>query len=98
MPGKACALLCLVVVLVGAACGQAPATGPGTPTPAKEVLDGAMLLQARCTRCHTLARVEGARLTPAEWEQTVRRMVEKGADLSETEISVLVAYLAERYR
>lgn len=94
MRGRCCALVLLLAVLAGmAACGQGPAEE--TPTSTGE---GSILLQQRCTRCHTLERVEAARKTPVEWEQTVRRMVDRGADLSEAEISVLVDYLSERYR
>jgi cytochrome c5 len=36
---------------------------------------GDELLQARCTVCHDLGRVEAASKTQAEWEATVARLV-----------------------
>jgi len=98
----------LGVVMAGvlAACGGGrtetpsptqPPTAEQSPGPAP-VADGATLLQERCTACHTLERVESARKAPEEWEQTVDRMVRRGAQLTEAERVVLVEYLAEHYR
>ncbi len=67
--------------------------GP-TPSPA---IDAAPLLRERCTLCHTLDRVESARKTAEEWEQTVVRMIGRGARLTEEEQRILIAYLAAQY-
>jgi hypothetical protein len=55
------------------------------------------LLQARCTRCHGLDRVQAAAKTQADWEATVERMRAKGAELTDAEAQLLVEYLAETY-
>jgi cytochrome c5 len=59
--------------------------------------DGEALLQERCTVCHSLDRVRQAQKTHGEWEQTVLRMIGKGAQLNENEQGVLIEYLAETY-
>lgn len=98
-------LLGLALVLLVVACGgggeeppvpppvettPAGGQGPGAPT-------GDELLQARCTVCHDLARVEGASKTQAEWETTVERMRGKGAELTDAEAQTLVEFLAKTY-
>jgi cytochrome c5 len=67
---------------------------PTEPSPAG---DGAALLAERCTVCHGLDRVTSAQKTREQWEQTVARMVGKGAELNEEEQKILIAYLAETY-
>ena len=67
---------------------------PTEPSPAG---DGAALLEERCTVCHGLDRTTSARKTRDQWEQTVVRMVGKGAELNEEEQEILIAYLAETY-
>jgi len=67
---------------------------PTEPSPAG---DGAVLLEERCTVCHGLDRTTSARKTREEWEQTVVRMVGKGAELNEEEQEILIAYLTETY-
>lgn len=59
--------------------------------------DGAVLLEQRCTTCHDLNRSTQAQKTREEWEQTVVRMVGKGAQLDEEEQVILIDYLAETY-
>ncbi|MCS7283412.1 MAG: hypothetical protein RMK65_02220 [Anaerolineae bacterium] len=72
-----------------------PAERP-TPSP-PPAIDAAALLRERCTACHTLDRVEGSRKTAEEWDQTVSRMVRRGARLTEEEKRALIAYLAAQY-
>jgi mono/diheme cytochrome c family protein len=82
----------VLVILVLAACGgQSSDMGGG------ETMDGEALLQDRCTQCHGLDRITSASKTQEEWQANVERMVQKGAELNDQEIEVLVAYLAETY-
>lgn len=67
---------------------------PTEPSPAG---DGAALLGERCTVCHGLDRPTSARKTQEQWEQTVVRMIGKGAELNEEEQEILIAYLTETY-
>jgi len=59
--------------------------------------DGAALLEERCATCHGLDRTTSARKNREEWEQTVTRMVAKGAELNAEEQDILIAYLTETY-
>jgi hypothetical protein len=88
----------LVVVMAGvlAACDGGRTETP-SPTQAPAA-DGATLLRERCTVCHTLERVESAHKSAEEWEQTVSRMIGRGARLTAEEKTVLLEYLATHYR
>jgi hypothetical protein len=55
------------------------------------------MLQDRCTRCHTLDRVQTASKSLAQWQITVERMRAKGAELTDDEVQVLIEYLADTY-
>jgi len=70
--------------------GEEPAEQPAST-------EGESLLQERCTACHDLNRVTGAPKTREKWEQTVTRMVGKGAQLNAGEQATLIEYLAETY-
>jgi cytochrome c5 len=71
-----------------------PATEPSAGTPA---VDGATLLETRCSTCHSADRARSASKTRDQWEQTVSRMIEHGAQLTEEEKTVLVDFLAANY-
>jgi cytochrome c5 len=58
---------------------------------------GQALLEERCTSCHGLDRTTSQTKTREEWEQTVTRMVQKGAELNDQEMTTLIDYLAETY-
>ena len=74
----------LIMLLIFVAC-----------SPASSVSDGKTLLEKRCSTCHSTSKVTNATKTRAEWEQTVTRMIGKGARLSDSEKAELVNYLAE---
>lgn len=69
-------------------------TAPPTEAPLEE---GAVLLERRCTVCHTLDRVESSEKSREEWESTVARMVEYGAQLNDAERAALIDYVAATY-
>jgi sulfite dehydrogenase len=58
---------------------------------------GAELTQAKCVVCHEIEHVVRARQSRAEWEDTMRRMVQRGAPLAPDEIRVITDYLATYY-
>ena len=60
-------------------------------------LNGQVLMQERCAKCHDLERVTGAKKTLEQWETTVTRMVTIGADLNPEEQEAVNRYLAEAY-
>lgn len=92
---------CILLIGVGiVACARPPQPPDSTPSPLSVLTatpDGATLLQERCSVCHSLERVQQARKTSSEWEQTVTRMVGRGAKLNEEERTLLIAYLAKQY-
>ena len=93
----------LVILSVLAACGSGSAEPTQAPLPDTAVpeqapaQDGAMLLEARCATCHSADRVGQVTKTRDEWDQSVTRMINKGAQLTEAEQAVLVDYLTETY-
>ena len=84
-------------------CAQAatptPAAVPSmtASAPALPVAEGPILMQDRCSECHSIALIESARGTAQDWQATVDRMVDFGAELSPPEEQVLVQYLAQTY-
>jgi cytochrome c5 len=102
--------LAALLISLFAACGspapsqEEPIAAP-TPTPQEEEeaieqpasTEGESLLQERCTVCHSLSRVTQAQKTREKWEQTVARMVGKGAQLNADEQATLIKYLTETY-
>lgn len=66
-----------------------------TETPA---IDGAALLETRCSGCHSADRARKAKKTREGWDKTVSSMIRKGAALTDAEKAVLVDYLANNYR
>lgn len=59
--------------------------------------EGEQLLQERCSVCHGVRTVTGEKKTAQQWQQTVERMMRKGAKLSDAEKAVIVDYLAGKY-
>jgi glucose/arabinose dehydrogenase len=70
---------------------------PDEETTETVILDGELLVQERCTKCHSLERVENAMKTEAEWDENVKRMVGKGAELNAEEQVAVIKFLAEAY-
>ena len=60
--------------------------------------DGAALLEERCSVCHPSSRPKSKAKTPEQWEQTVTRMIGKGAKLTDEEKKTLVDYLSKTYK
>jgi hypothetical protein len=84
----------LVIVLFANACSS----GSSNTTPASTLaLDGATLVQERCSVCHPLTRVESASHTAGQWQSIVNTMISRGAQLSAQEKTVVVNYLTANY-
>lgn len=75
-------------------------TDQGGTTPSDETegvgLSGQALVEARCTVCHSLDRVNDARLDRSGWDATVGRMIRNGAKITDQEKSAIVDYLSKR--
>ena len=93
----------LVMMAVPASCNSGSSQPTQAPSSAKELpsetpsLNGATLLDTRCSVCHSADKPRQSKKTPEQWEQTVTRMIGKGARLTEAEKTVLVDYLAKTY-
>jgi cytochrome c2 len=88
----------IVVAGVLAACAPAaPQAQPTSPAGSAPGLDGAALVNSRCTACHNLDRVKQAKKTSEQWKETVTRMVANGAKLNADEQAAVIAYLAKTY-
>jgi competence protein ComEA len=85
-------VLGLVLASVLAACG-----GGAKQEAAAQTLDGQALVEARCSVCHSLARVTLASKTRQGWQATVERMVGYGARLNKAEQKAVIDYLAKTY-
>ncbi len=75
-----------------AAVTQAPASGNSGAT-----LDGSKLVDERCSVCHNTDRIKQAHKDQTQWDQTVSRMIEHGAKLTDAEKQALIEYLAKTY-
>jgi cytochrome c5 len=90
----------LVMVALLVACTsatQAPAAPAQAPAAPAQKADGASLLETRCSVCHSADRPKQAKKTRDQWNQTVTRMMGKGAQLTDAEKTVLLDYLAKTY-
>jgi len=100
----------VVVLLVGtlmAACGSRssaiPTSGGSISSPTSgstgsSTADGQTLMQQRCTVCHSTGRITSAHMTAAQWQATVDKMINNGAQLTPQEEQTLVTYLAQNYK
>ena len=64
----------------------------------KSSIDPAALLEERCGSCHSTDIPKNARKAERDWDETVNRMIAKGASLSPEEKNALVKHLARLYR
>ena len=71
--------------LVPAAAQQLP-DGPG-----KEILE------KQCNTCHTLEVIVAQRNDAAEWKRLVMNMIDRGAEITEEQVPVVVDYLATNW-
>jgi competence ComEA-like helix-hairpin-helix protein len=66
-----------------------PANLPDDPTTAVFV--------DKCVKCHDVARVLANRRTPTEWEELIRKMIERGAQGSGSEFEQVYEYLVGHF-
>lgn len=86
-----------VVATCGLEAQTAPAAPPPAATPAPPPGPGLVIINEKCSACHTTATVFGQRRSPEDWAATVQVMVDRGADLSPDEANVVIGYLAENF-
>ena len=56
--------------------------------------NGKAVVEAKCAMCHDIDRVARARFTPADWQTTLNRMKDYGAELTADEWRVVTDYLS----
>lgn len=59
--------------------------------------EGKAVIEQECTACHDATRIAAQKKTKSDWQDTVDRMVSKGAGLSSSEYDVLIAYLVKNF-
>lgn len=76
-------------------------TMPPSPEPAASQQNifgaGKDLAKSVCIVCHSFDRVSNSHKSRAEWETTVKRMVDHGAPLDETQKISVIEYLFAAY-
>ncbi|RPJ38293.1 MAG: hypothetical protein EHM35_04845, partial [Planctomycetaceae bacterium] len=86
----------LLALRLGAAEGEMM-EGDGEEIDMEAGLDGAALVEERCTVCHSRERIDNADKTAEEWAATVDRMISNGAMLNDAERDAVIQYLAETH-
>ena len=62
-------------------------------SPERALQEGPLLLETRCTQCHSLETVLQIKKTRAEWERTLSQMESLNVKISDSEKKVLLDYL-----
>ena len=68
-----------------------PPPAPNPPPDPRDILNGA------CTMCHGVDFIVEHRKDRDDWDFTVHRMMDKGAELTPDDAALLVDYLAKTY-
>jgi glyoxylase-like metal-dependent hydrolase (beta-lactamase superfamily II) len=77
--------------------GQRGQAAGGQPAAAGADGRAQELLQSVCVACHNLNRVQTKNLVESDWRLIVDRMKDRGAELSDEDVSALISYLAKTY-
>lgn len=99
---RAIAISSLVAVSIYGALAQPSPSVPAT-TATKQDPDflppgpGKDLVVKYCVSCHSIRNVTAKRGTKEEWNQTVDKMIEHGAPLSDAEADTVVQYLSASF-
>lgn len=80
-----------IVALIAAAL---PAARAAQTPPAQPPGPGLVLVNEHCGSCHATTQATGVRKTRTNWEAVVQSMVDRGAELTPEEQSVVTDYLA----
>jgi competence protein ComEA len=76
------------IVAVGLWCGASIALAQD---------DTKALLERACTQCHEITAATGQRNTKDRWAEIVDDMVDRGAEISDSQIEQIIGYLAKNY-
>jgi cytochrome c5 len=83
-----------ILAIMAVICGQSSSQETILGQPSDE---GAAILEARCSVCHSADRVESKRTDRDGWDKLVTRMISNGANLSSEEKNILIDYLSRTY-
>lgn len=89
--------LALIATGVLASCVGGEHQKTAVVVPEANAREAVRLLNARCTVCHSTDLIRQQRLNGSQWRAEVHKMVGWGAQLSDAEQELLVAYLSARY-
>jgi len=81
------ALIAIITLMGCASMDKAIAENPSSPA-----MQGKMLLEQRCTVCHSLDRVNAMNTDQAGWDKIIDRMIQKGAKLNAEERQKVIDY------
>jgi cytochrome c5 len=78
------------------------AAAPSTPAPAKTIVelpdgDGKAIAMENCQACHKLTNLTKAHKSLDDWKDTVQTMIDRGANVPEDKVDILVQYLAKNF-
>jgi cytochrome c5 len=92
MPLAATALLA-----VGSARVSAAADAAAPPAAAAQDDKGERILNVSCGGCHDLRPIQASAKDKEGWNEVVQNMLQKGADVADADMPVLLAYLVEHH-
>jgi N-acetylmuramic acid 6-phosphate (MurNAc-6-P) etherase len=95
MKQKQIVLLVVFVVLAAVLAGTAPYAN-GALDSAKK-LDGKAIFEAKCLKCHKLAKFKEQQNSRKEWVLILSRMQRGTCDINDNELEALADYLAKTY-
>lgn len=86
---------CISGIMFLALSGIQPCGAVETKADANDVK---VIFEKKCSVCHNLEKSTSKTKAPAEWEKTVKRMIEsRGAKITDEEAKVITDYLAKNY-
>ena len=86
------------LLAVGGARLTAADAAPATPlTAAQQDEKGERLLQVSCGGCHDLRPIQASAKDKDGWNEVVQNMLQKGADVSDADLPVLLDYLVDHH-
>ena len=91
----ACALVASTLIAAAPA-GQAAVQQPPAAAAPADDPDAGLFAQT-CNKCHDAARITALRRTGTEWEELLKKMIEKGAQGSEKDFETIYEYLLRKY-
>jgi cytochrome c1 len=80
-------IIVIIAVCVLAACTQA------TDTPSADKSEAEVLIDERCSSCHSANKVYSENLSRDEWSTVFDDMIAKGAEVNESEKALMIEWL-----